>query len=82
VTPCPKGPLEVAHVGILFGIDLRIGKENGQVANESVRGKEVQECEYLLDVEFHDGRGVQFLDSYQWSSLMSSCSNIVAITAL
>ena len=26
-----KGPLEIAHVGILLGIDLRIGEENRQV---------------------------------------------------
>jgi hypothetical protein len=31
VTPSIEGPLDIAHIGILFGIDPRIGKETREV---------------------------------------------------
>lgn len=36
MTPCVEGLLEIAHVGILLGIDARIWEEHGEVAAEKV----------------------------------------------
>ena len=30
MTPSIEGPLEITHVGILFGIDARVGEQDGK----------------------------------------------------
>jgi len=34
VATCIEGPFEIAHVGILFRIDTRIGEEDREVTDE------------------------------------------------
>jgi hypothetical protein len=56
MTPLPEGLLKVAHVGILFWVDLGIRKENRQVTIKSVSERHVRGyMKPALDVELHVG---------------------------
>jgi hypothetical protein len=54
MTPCFEGFFEIAHVGILLGIDARVGKENREVAvkvsfgNSEVTRREVEGVRYSM----------------------------------
>lgn len=57
MTPSVEGPLEVAHVGILLWIDLRVREEHWEITRESAGSWHVEfQAANVLDEELHDGR--------------------------
>lgn len=79
----PKGPLEIAHVGILFWIDLGIGEQNRQVTAKIVSQKHLRIRDNVLDVELHDDSDVGLLASCQPGEVwMSTSLSTTIITAL